>query len=660
MSSYSQTRGCGMVEYMNQQLKDPVFAREYEKNQAKFREAFTQRLSVNNRNFNRRTPIIIPVAVHFPEAQESDRACLEALAQNQIDILNADYTATNSDANLWSTASSFYPGVNPGMAAVEFCIATKNHPVGIGGGLTENGPAVTIGYNFGNGGDQDPNWSGYMNFLVKDIGSGLLGFSPLGGNISAGQSVVMNLSAFGSGPGCSTSGIVPGAPYDLGRTVTHELGHFYNLDHPWGGGGGCNLDDGIADTPNVSSWSGGCPAPGSVNGCEPNEKALTMNYMDYVNDACMYMLTAGQTDVVDAYISTLQNQFKQNTTPCGVTASFNLSAMNNSYRTCGNDAAFDLNYFSTNGFDSTVALEVSNVPQGVTATLSQDEINTPGDFSLALTNIDQLDLADYTITVIATGAGVSASANLTLSIVDSVCRAAGNLEYETATTAVVFNNINQIDRTAKTAAYSDFTSTFTDINRESSYDLSVRVNTDGDYEVATKVWIDWNQNCNFLDPGEVYDLGSATAAFDEPTTNSSRAIIIPSDAVLGTTTMRVSTRLADVGPPFSACQTGFDGEVEDYSVNVLESIANYGTELIDLAVFPNPTTGSFTLKFLTNATTDFEVHVYDIRGRRIYTKEFENRINFNQTINLENVHSGIYLMTVSSGSELITKRILVQ
>ena len=298
------------------------------------------------------------------------------------------------------------------------------------------------------------------------------------------------------------------------------------------------------------------------------------------------------------------------------------------------------------------------MPQCATAILSQDEINAPGDFSLVLTNIDQLDLADYTVT--ATGAGVSASGNLTLSIVDTVCRATGNLEYETATTAVVFNNINQIDRATQTAAYSDFTSTFNDINRESSYDLSMRVNTNGDYEVATKVWIDWNQNCNFSDPGEVYDLASATAVFDGATTNSPRAIIIPSDAVLGTTTMRVSTRLADVGSPFSACQTGFDGEVEDYTVNVLESIADYGTELIDLAVFPNPTTGSFTLKFLANATTDFEVHVYDIRGRRIYTKEFENRINFNQTINLENVHSGIYLMTVSSGSELVTKRILVQ
>ena len=149
MSTYSQTRTCGMVEHMNQQLQNPEFSREYEKKQTEFKVALAQRLESRASVFNRSNPIIIPVAVHFPEAQETDRACLEALAQNQIDILNADYTATNSDINLWDTASSFYPGVNPGMATIEFCIATQNHPVGVAGGPLEGSPAVTIGYNFG-------------------------------------------------------------------------------------------------------------------------------------------------------------------------------------------------------------------------------------------------------------------------------------------------------------------------------------------------------------------------------------------------------------------------------------------------------------------------------------------------------------------------------
>ena len=153
-----------------------------------------------------------------------------------------------------------------------------------------------------------------MNFLVKDIGAGLLGYSPLGGSINAGQSVVINLGAFGSGAGCVDSGIVPQAAYNLGRTVTHELGHFYQLQHPFSGS--CDSDDGIADTPNIIDANYGCPDPGSIAGCDPGEFALTMSYMDYGNDACLYMFSQGQTDVVDNYVAgVLQDQFKPGTVP---------------------------------------------------------------------------------------------------------------------------------------------------------------------------------------------------------------------------------------------------------------------------------------------------------------------------------------------------------
>jgi subtilisin-like proprotein convertase family protein len=309
----AQDRECGMEAHMAEMMKDPDFAREWELNQKKFKTAVNRSLSSEFRQ-SLMDPIVIPVAVHFPAGLESDRACLEALAQNQIDILNGDFTATNPDANLWATASGFYPGVNHGVANIQFCIATAFHPEDTDEDLVEGGPAVTIGYDFGGGNDSDPSWGGYMNFLVKDIGAGLLGYSPLGGSINAGQSVVINLGAFGSGAGCVDSGIVPQAAYNLGRTVTHELGHFYQLQHPFSGS--CDSDDGIADTPNIIDANYGCPDPGSIAGCDPGEFALTMSYMDYGNDACLYMFSQGQTDVVDNYVAgVLQDQFKPGTVP---------------------------------------------------------------------------------------------------------------------------------------------------------------------------------------------------------------------------------------------------------------------------------------------------------------------------------------------------------
>ena len=156
-------------------------------------------------------------------------------------------------------------------------------------------------------------WGGYMNFLIKDIGGGLLGFSPLGGNIAAGQAVTMNLGAFGSGAGCPDSGIVPGAPYDLGELQHMSWDIFLTKPLTWTDD--CVSDDGIADTPVLMDQTMAAQILGLLTHAKMEEFALTMSYMDYGNDACLYMFSEGQTDVVDAYVATLEAQFKPNTVP---------------------------------------------------------------------------------------------------------------------------------------------------------------------------------------------------------------------------------------------------------------------------------------------------------------------------------------------------------
>ena len=308
----AQDEKCGMDAHMHEMMQDPDFAKQWEIDQAKFRRAVAESITTRQRRGSM-DPIVVPVAVHFPGGVETDRACLEALAQNQVDIVNLDFTATNGDANLWGPASAFYPGVVHGAANIQFCIATQDHPAGTDDDLVEGGPAVTIGYDFGGGNDADPAWAGYLNFLVKPIGGSVLGYSPLGGNLNAGSSIVLNTYAFGSGAGCSDSGIEPGASSNLGRTTTHELGHFFNLYHTFQGDS-CDDDDGIADTPNIDGNTFGCPPDGSVPGCDV-QPALTMSYMDYTDDNCMYMFTQGQVDVIEDWLVILESQFKPNVTP---------------------------------------------------------------------------------------------------------------------------------------------------------------------------------------------------------------------------------------------------------------------------------------------------------------------------------------------------------
>jgi len=236
-------------------------------------------------------PPVIPVAVHYQGASGADAACLIDLAKNQIAILNDDFGGTNSDIDKWTNdAASSFPGVSNGEACLKFCLADLDHPSGYG--LQEGEPAVTINQTTG---DSNNDFTGYLNIFVQ-FGTGVLGYAPLGGS-GNGDGVVIEGTAFGSGSGCGN--IVPGAPYDLGRTTTHEVGHYLLLDHIWGGG--CSQDDDVADTPDSNDSYYDCPSIGESS-CGSTD--MHMNYMDYTNDACMYMFSAGQMDRSENYVAT--------------------------------------------------------------------------------------------------------------------------------------------------------------------------------------------------------------------------------------------------------------------------------------------------------------------------------------------------------------------
>lgn len=666
-TTLAQNRSCSMVEHMNEQMQNPEFAREYEKNQAEFRAVLAASLSSNSSTFNRLTPIIIPVAVHFPSGNESDRACLEALAQNQIDILNADFTATNLDASLWSSASSNYPGVVHGAANIEFCIATQNHPLNTDAELVEGGPAVTIGYNFGDGNDldSDSNWSGYMNFLVKSIGGSTLGYSPLGGSIAAGQSVVINTFAFGSGSGCSGSGIVPANGFDLGRTVTHELGHFYNLNHTWGNGS-CNQDDGIADTPNISGPNYGCSTPGSIAGCVSGESALTMSYMDYGDDDCLYMFTEGQTDVVDTYLNVLQNQFKPNTVSCGSTDPefFLVSNTESAIYSCptvGEDAVFDFSFTAVNGFNNNVTFSATGQPSGSTVTFSAASLNSDADFTMTVGNISNTAEGDYIITVNGTYGLITKSVTVSL---NNNCT---SIQCETTSSA---ENLGLAipDGTGPNVYGPEVTSTLTiaDLGMISSLNVNVDITHSyiGDLVVVlyhpdqSTYAILWGRECEGEDGFDVTfdDEGSAISC-----ANPTIGTYVPYEA------LSVFDGMTTAGDWELVISDGYNGDLgnlNDWSIEFCSetslSIPDTQISFEEVAIYPNPNNGSFTLKLQSATANDIKVNIFDIRGRTIYNEVFDNNTNFKETIELGSVQSGMYLMTVSDGSKQTTKRIIIE
>lgn len=307
----AQQRTCGMEQQMQRIMNDPIARQNYLDLQAKFEiELAKLENTQNQRSAAPAATIYVPVAVHFPDVT-TPTACLKTLAQSQINVLNADYNGTNADISNWtSTVSAFYPGTNTGSLNIQFVLANQNHPAGTG--LVNGDLAVTFGTDFLGGADNDSTWAGYFNLVCRDAGSGILGYSPLGGSLSNGATVVIAVSAFGSGAGCP--GYVPSSPYHLGRTLTHELGHFFNLNHTFQGcttAANCATSgDKVCDTPASNAAVYGCPAAGSVTKC--SVKTLTMNYMDYTNDACMYMFTAGQATRMQAWYNTVSSTVKPN------------------------------------------------------------------------------------------------------------------------------------------------------------------------------------------------------------------------------------------------------------------------------------------------------------------------------------------------------------
>jgi len=133
---------------------------------------------------------------------------------------------------------------------------------------------------------------------------------------------------------------------------------------------------------------------------------------------------------------------------------------------------------------------------------------------------------------------------------------------------VTFGSIDQ-DSPKEDNAYTDNTGISTTLMQGSSEDISISLCTDGNWTYHCFVWIDWNHDGTFNTSDEQFDLGTVVNSDLATTTLSPTTINIPGGAVVGSTRMRVSMRYSSDPTPCLAA--GFDGEVEDYTVNIIAS-----------------------------------------------------------------------------------------
>lgn len=263
-------RTCAAQDVLTEQLKaDPALAAKM--NQI---EAFTQKSILTNRIVNGK--IVIPVVVNVLYRTTAEDLTLSQI-QSQIDVLNKDFTATNSD---FKNIPTEFAGV---AANVDITFELQ--------GIVRKATTKT---SWGTrdamksakkGGINPTSPSNTLNIWACKIGGGILGYAQFPGGSLATDGVVIDSYYFG----LSSAGSYP---YNLGRTASHEVGHWMNLRHIWGDAS-CGNDQ-VSDTPVHKTANYGVPTYPFASTCLPAHNEMTMNYMDYTDDRGMYMFTNGQ------------------------------------------------------------------------------------------------------------------------------------------------------------------------------------------------------------------------------------------------------------------------------------------------------------------------------------------------------------------------------
>jgi Pregnancy-associated plasma protein-A/Secretion system C-terminal sorting domain len=245
-------------------------------------------LQAHPNGYTNRAVVVIPVVFHVVYNTTAQNISNTRLAE-QLQVLNEDYRKLNADASL--VPSSF-----SSLAAdceIQFCLAQQdangNWTTGIERIQTaETGFSTNDDVKFaGTGGANAWDRNKFLNIWVCNLTGGLLGYAAFPGGPATRDGVVLHYRYTGK-TGAS-------APYNKGRTATHEVGHWLNLFHIWGDDGtSCSGTDNVSDTPNQADEHYGCPSGAQVSCTNGPNGDMWMNYMDYTDDACMYMFTTGQ------------------------------------------------------------------------------------------------------------------------------------------------------------------------------------------------------------------------------------------------------------------------------------------------------------------------------------------------------------------------------
>ena len=300
--STNAQKKCGTMEILSNRINnDNTILLKMQNSEIKTQKWISEHSNVNSKNSLQ--IITIPVVVHVLWNNSTENIS-DSQIQSQIDILNDDFSEMNSDA--LPITHPFYPFSTD--TEIQFCLASRD-PNGIAtNGITRTFTNTTAfdGINENEkhtetGGKDNWNPTKYLNIWVCNLSAsqGTLGYAQFPSELSTipeTDGVVIRFEAMGNN---GTAGSGTFTANNLGRTATHEVGHWLNLNHIWGDNQPNCGNDMVSDTKPCLEPNFGCKTfpwhPMNICGTDGNGE-MYMNYMDYVDDNCMNMFTIGQAE----------------------------------------------------------------------------------------------------------------------------------------------------------------------------------------------------------------------------------------------------------------------------------------------------------------------------------------------------------------------------
>jgi len=618
-------RNCGTMEHYERAVQENP---SYELNQIEI-ENFTNEF-VSHNSGEDRALVTIPVVVHVVYNTTTENIS-DAQILTQIDVLNKDFAKMNPDA---ANTPSIFTASNTN---IQFCLASVDPTGASTNGITRTFTSTTAFStndamkNNATGGKSAWDASKYLNIWVCDISGGILGYAQFPGGSAATDGIVVDYQYFGT-IGTST------APFNLGRTATHEVGHWLNLRHIWGDAT-CGSDL-VADTPTHNTSNGGCPTYPHLSTCSGNPVEMTMNYMDYTDDACMYMFSPGQTTRMQALFA-----------PGGAKASLLTS---NGCGTpvpvvCGVPSGLASSAVSTTG--ATISW---GTVTGATSYTLQYKLST----ATTWTVVSGLTTTSYSLTGLASSSTYNYQVNATCP--------AGTGNFSTV--------LNVTTLSTSPTCNDSFES-----NNSSNKAKTIAVNTNILAKISTSTDQDWfrfsntstNRNIKIdlttLPANYNVTLYSPTGAILLSSTNAGTAneVIVFNTSTVGTYRVRVF----NVGGAFNAtlCYTlrasisasTFVRDGGEDAIVFEEAEIPAQATLANLNVYPNPFSTQLTAQFYSSKEEYLNVYLFDAMGKMVYESKYP-AISGNNLIELNglNLTNGYYHFLIQNETERVSKAII--